>query len=161
MTNTAVGDDRTIVIERVIDAPRSVVWKAFTDPEQLPLWWGPEGYSCETSEIDIREGGVWRFTMCGPNGVEYKNRITFNKITPEAQIAYTTDDDGTSDQPAFDSVARFEARGNKTVFTLRMRFDSAAIRKSMEDFGAVEGGHSTIDCLENHLQTLLEKQESA
>ena len=64
---TAVAD-RTMLIERVIKAPVSVVWGAWINPEALPQWWGPDGFSCRTKRIDLRTGGEWVFDMIGPDG---------------------------------------------------------------------------------------------
>ncbi|HEX5433219.1 MAG TPA: SRPBCC domain-containing protein, partial [Candidatus Angelobacter sp.] len=58
--------DREIVVTRVFDAPRELVWEAFTDPAQVVLWWGPKGFSTTIHEMDLRPGGVWRHTMHGP-----------------------------------------------------------------------------------------------
>ena len=63
--------DREIVMSRVIDAPRELVFAAWSDPSHLPRWFGPKGFKIETFEIDVREGGVWRFNMGGPDGTVY------------------------------------------------------------------------------------------
>src|SRR5690606_22329465 len=58
---------RLMVISRVIDAPAEEIWRAWTDPERLPRWWGPDGFSCHTTRLDLREGGEWVFDMIGPD----------------------------------------------------------------------------------------------
>lgn len=70
--------DREIVITRVFDAPREQVFDAWTDSEHVSQWWGPNGFTTTTHEMDVRPGGVWRFIMHGPDGVDYKNRIVYN-----------------------------------------------------------------------------------
>ena len=65
--------DREIVLCRVIDAPIEKVFAAWTDPQQITQWFGPEGFSCDTSECDIREGGHWRFVYTGPDGTSWTN----------------------------------------------------------------------------------------
>ena len=72
--------EREIVLSRVIAAPRSRVFQAFTDPSQITRWFGPEGFTTETLEIDIREGGRWRFVYTGPDGTRYENRMVFLRV---------------------------------------------------------------------------------
>src|SRR6478735_9102291 len=72
--------DREIVMSRVIDAPRDLVFEAWSDPKHLPQWFGPKGFKLETFEIDVRVGGVWRFNMIGPDGTVYPNRMRFRRI---------------------------------------------------------------------------------
>ena len=72
--------DREIVMSRVIDAPRDLVFEAWSDPKHLPQWFGPKGFKVETFEIDVRVGGVWRFNMIGPDGTVYPNRMRFRRI---------------------------------------------------------------------------------
>ena len=67
--------EREIVLSRVIAAPRARVFQAFTDPSQITRWFGPEGFTTETLEIDIREGGRWRFVYTGPDGTSYDNHM--------------------------------------------------------------------------------------
>src|SRR5689334_18469516 len=69
--NPSDSSDREIVITRVIDAPRELVFAAFTDAEHISNWWGPNGFRTTTYEKDVRPGGVWRFTMHGPDGTDY------------------------------------------------------------------------------------------
>ena len=73
---------------REFDAPRALVWQAWTDPKHLAQWWGPNGFSTTTSAFDMRPGGVWRFVMHGPDGRDYENRITFDEIVKPERIRY-------------------------------------------------------------------------
>lgn len=72
--------DREIVLGRVIDAPRSLVYAAWTDPHQIQEWFGPAGMGIETREIDLKPGGVWRFDMVAPDGVRYGSRMVFLRM---------------------------------------------------------------------------------
>jgi uncharacterized protein YndB with AHSA1/START domain len=149
------ASDREMVITRVIEAPRPLVWQAWTDPSHLPQWWGPKGFSCETKEIDIRPGGVWRFTMIGPDGTRYPSRISYQEIVPPERIIYVIDDDDHG-MTSFGSTAIFEDLGETTRVTMRVTFDSAETRKSMLNFGALEGGRSTLECLAEHVKNMME-----
>src|SRR6185312_10531333 len=80
--NTAPSStsDREIIISRVVDAPRELVWQAWTDPKHVVKWWGPRGFSDTTRKMDFRVGGVWEHTMHGPDGTNYPNKSTFKEI---------------------------------------------------------------------------------
>src|SRR6185437_13968766 len=78
--------DREIVIERLLDAPRELVFEVFTSAEHLGRWWGPTGFSVTTSAFDFRVGGVWRFVMHGPDGRDYQNRLVFDVIDRPARL---------------------------------------------------------------------------
>ncbi|WP_172299852.1 SRPBCC family protein [Pseudoruegeria sp. HB172150] len=145
MTDAAEAD-RTLTITRVMPAPRSAVWAAWTDPKRLPQWWGPRGFTCRTHEIDIREGGVWRFHMIGPDGTIYPNRHRFTRIAPEHAIDYLLDDDGKGDH-SFDAVVTFEEVKDGTEVSLRMVLPTAEEARMVEQFGAVPHGYTTLDCL--------------
>jgi len=139
-----------MVVSRVIEAPRDLVWRAWTDPAHLPRWWGPQGFSCETKEIDIREGGRWRFTMIGPDGTRYPNRLVYESIVAAERIVYVIDNDGGGMTP-FRSTASFEDLGTSTRVTMRVVFDSPETRADVEKFGALEGGRSTLACLAEYV----------
>ena len=93
MDNLAGVAERTMVLQRVIRAPRSVVWGAWMNNETLPLWWGPEGYSCRTSRIDLREGGAFSSRMEAKDGsMGFDFAGTYTKIVENKLIAYTFGD---------------------------------------------------------------------
>src|SRR5690606_8251223 len=71
LDNLSAVARRTMVLQKLIRAPRSAVWNAWMNPETLPLWWGPDGFSCRTKKIDLRQGGEWVFDMIGPDGTVF------------------------------------------------------------------------------------------
>ena len=143
--------DREIVFTRVIDAPRESVFDAWTDPEQLAMWFGPKGLTVETHAIDIRVGGVWRFDMVGP-GVRYDNRMTFLRIERPRLIEVDHGADKDDDPGKFRMLVTFDEQTNgKTVLTLRQMHPSRARRDAGIGFGAVEFGGQTLDKLAEHL----------
>src|SRR3954449_1876611 len=81
--------DREIVAVRVFDAPRELVWKLWTDPHHVAQWWGPNGFTNTIHEMDVRPGGVWRFIMHGPDGVDYPNRIVFIEVVEPERLVYS------------------------------------------------------------------------
>ncbi|MEQ1610666.1 MAG: SRPBCC family protein [Hyphomonadaceae bacterium] len=143
--------DREIVITRVIDAPRESVFDAWTDPEQLVMWFGPKGLTIETHEIDVREGRVWRFDMVGW-GTRYDNRMTFLRIDRPRLIEVDHGSDKDDDPGKFRMLVTFDAQTDgKTVLTLRQMHPTSAHRDAGVGFGAVQFGGQTLDKLAAHL----------
>ena len=134
--------DREVVISRVIDAPRELVFEAWTNPEHVAKWWGPDGFTTTTREIDVRVGGAWRFVMHGPDGVDYENSIEYREIVPPERLVYLHTDPG--DAPmvgGFEATVTFEDREGKTEVTMRSVFATAEARDFViREFGAIEGG---------------------
>ncbi len=138
--NTAA---REISATRVFDASRELVFKAWTDPKQVTKWWGPNGFTNTTYEMDVRPGGVWRFVMHGPNGVDYQNKVVYIEVVEPERLVYAHVSD-----PQFQVTVTFAEQGGKTRLTSRMLFESAAQRdKVVKEFGAVEGLNQTLDRL--------------
>jgi uncharacterized protein YndB with AHSA1/START domain len=154
VTNTS---DREIVISRVVDAPRELVWQAWTDPQHVVKWWGPRGFSTTIKKMDFRVGGVWEHVMRGPDGVNYPNKSTFKEIVPLERIVYAHGG-GREDGPgaSFTATWTFETgESGKTRLTGRMVFPTAAMRDFVaREFGAVEGGKQTLERLSEHLPTM-------
>lgn len=147
--------DREIVISRIIDAPRSLVYAAWTDPEQIGLWFGPEGFEIETREIDLRPGGVWRFDMVAPDGTRYDNRMVFLCLEAPALISVEHGSDRDDDPGRFRMLITLDEQSNgKTVLTLRQMHPSRELRDTKLGFGAVEYGGQTLDKLARHVAKL-------
>jgi uncharacterized protein YndB with AHSA1/START domain len=96
MTEQAPMQEHTITIERILDAPRELVWRAFTEPDELTKWWGPAGFTAprEKIEVDLKPGGVVRLTMIGPDGQEYPNDGHYGIVEPFERFSFggTMDD---------------------------------------------------------------------
>jgi uncharacterized protein YndB with AHSA1/START domain len=147
------SSDREIVITRVFDAPRELIWDAWTDPKQVVQWWGPKGFSTTIHEMDVRPGGVWRHVMHGPDGSDYPNLSTFLEVVKPERIVYSHGGGRKGDPGAqFEATWTFEAEGNKTRLTLRMVFPSAAARDLVvKTYNAIEGGNQTLGRLGEQL----------
>ena len=85
---TAPADDE-LVITRVFDAPRELVWRAWTEPELVKRWWGPKYFTSPFAEIDLRVGGKYLFCMRGPDGKDYWSTGTYREIAPPEKIVCT------------------------------------------------------------------------
>jgi uncharacterized protein YndB with AHSA1/START domain len=79
-------EDREVVSTRVLNAPREVVFRAFSDPKHLSQWWGPKGFRNTFHAFDLRPGGHWRVTMHGPEGTDYKNEYVLLEVTEPERI---------------------------------------------------------------------------
>jgi uncharacterized protein YndB with AHSA1/START domain len=146
--------DREIVITRVVDAPRELVWQAMTDPQHMIHWWGPHGFTNTIEEMDVRPGGVWKHVMHGPDGANYPNKSVFTEVVKPERIVFShggrrEGGPGTY----FDATWTFDVVDTgKTRVTIRMVFPSAADRDFVvKEFGAIEGGKQTLERLAEHL----------
>jgi uncharacterized protein YndB with AHSA1/START domain len=146
--------DREIVQERVFDAPRELVFRAFTQVEHLHHWWGPNGFSTSTSEHELRPGGQWVFIMHGPDGRDYVNRVVYTDIEPPARLAWLhRGEEGNPVQ--FHVEVLFEELDGKTRLTMRSVLPSAAERQRViDEVDAIEGGRQTLQRLADYLETL-------
>lgn len=152
--------EREIVISRVIDAPRELVFEAFTEVRQLSRWWGPNGFTTSTRSFEFRVGGEWSFTMRGPDGTVYPEWITWTAIEPPERIAMLHGEHR-DDPDAFDSILTFAAEGEATRIEMVTVFPTAAQRDAaIEQHGAVEGGRQTLGNLADYVVELLRNGES-
>ena len=135
--------ERTILFHRVIRAPVPVVWGAWMNAESLPKWWGPEGFSCRTSRIDLRAGGEWVFDTIGPDGTVFPNHHRYGAVIPEARLDYTLHW-GENGPKHADAWASFDAVDGATRVTLGMVMATAQEYRDAKGFGAVELGLQTL-----------------
>lgn len=151
MTTTTTEDETVpatepvIRVVRLIRARRDRVWAAWTDPARVSRWWGPEGFSTTTHAHDLRPGGGWRFTMHGPDGTDYGNRVVYDRVEPPELLTYDHFAEGDPDDaPHFTARVAFAEDGDQTRVTLTMRCPSIARRDELLAFGALEGAEQTL-----------------
>jgi uncharacterized protein YndB with AHSA1/START domain len=151
---TNPAPDREIVINRVVDAPRELVWRAMTNPKHVVQWWGPRGFTTTIEKMDVRPGGVWKHVMQGPDGTDYPNKSIFTEIVKPYRICFSHGG-GKKGGPGanFDATWSFDAlETGQTRVTIRMVFPSAMARdKVVKEYGAIEGGKQTLERLSEHL----------
>src|SRR5580704_4399353 len=149
--------DREIVLTRLFDAPRKMVWEAWADPKQVVQWFGPKGFTTTIEEMDIRTGGVWKQVVHGPDGTDYPNKSVFTEVVPYERLGYKLSG-GKSGAAVvqFESMVTFADEGGKTRLTLRMVFVSAEARdQNVREYHSIEGGKQTLERLAEHLSTRL------
>lgn len=150
MADTA---DREMVITRIFDAPRELVWEAVTNPLHVVHWWGPNGFTDTLEKMEFRVGGVWKHVMHGPDGTDYPNKSIFTSIVKPEHIEYSHGGGRKSDAAAqFDSTWTFEALGKQTRVTMRSVFPTAEARDiAIKTYNAIEGGKQTLARLAEYL----------
>lgn len=145
----ATTPETEIVNTRTFDFPRTLVYRAWTEPGHLQNWWGPAGFTNTFHEHDLRVGGHWRFTMHGPDKGHYENHCEFIKIESPSLIAWKR-----HSKPLFQVLATFEelaAEQTKVVF--KMLFDTAEECDKLKRF-VVDKNEENFDRLEAELKRM-------
>lgn len=143
--------DRMISLTRMIEAPRERVFDVWTSTEHLEKWWGPNGFTLTTEDIDVRPGGSWRFTMHGPDGVDHPNELLYEQVVRPELITFEHGAPGTDD-PSFHGTITFDEFMGNTVLTMRSVFRTKEhLDRVVEQYGAIEGGNQTLDRLVDYI----------
>lgn len=135
---------REMRLSRTLAAPRELVWKVWTDPNHVGNWWGPDGFTTTTYEIDVRPGGIWRYDMHGPDGRVYPNRVQYLEVIEPERLVYAHSGDEHVPEPIrFHTTVTFVDQGGSTRLTMRSLFPTAdelarVIREYKADSGAVQ-----------------------
>jgi uncharacterized protein YndB with AHSA1/START domain len=162
LNNTDVNiRDRELVLTRIFDAPRKLVYKVWTQPEHISKWWGPECFTCPLCEIDLRPGGAYLYVMRSPEGMEFPVKGKFIEIVSNERIVYSDDMFEHQDmwkQMIGKSVSNvdfstlqliitvtFEDHGDKTKFTLVTRFVSNEVRDAMVKMQMADGWAQSLN----------------
>ncbi len=151
---TTLTEDRTIKVSREFEAPRELVFDAFTAPEKIGQWWGPNGFTTTTKSMEFKVGGEWIFTMHGPDGTDYPNRIMYTEINPPELIKYDHFGRRPDEEIHFYQTITFEEVKGKTRVTLNLLFPTLKAKEEAAKFGAVEGGQQTLARLGEFLNTV-------
>ncbi len=149
------NESKEFGLTRLIDAPRETVWQAWTDPEGISNWWGPNGFTTTTESMDLRPGGKWIHVMHGPDGVDYPNFTEYIEVDPPNRLVYRNS--GGNDELAsvsFVSTVEFKDIDGKTELSLRTVMDSAEMFELVvRKYGAIEGLENTFSRLAEYLDS--------
>ena len=146
---------REVVETRLFDAPRALVFDAWTKPEHVAQWWGPNGFTTTIHEMDVRPGGTWRLTMHGPDGRDYRNRIVFVEIARPERLVYKHVPELGTEPVSHETTVTFTERGGRTQVTVRMVFPTrATLEHVIRTYGVVQGLTQTLSRLALHLPTM-------
>lgn len=153
--------DREIVVSRLIDAPRELVFEAFTEVRHLSQWWGPDGFTTTTRSFAFHEDGEWDFVMHGPDGTDYSEWIRWRRIAPPERIELVHGE-RRDDPNAFASLLTFTPDGAATRIVMRTVFPTRELRdEAVEKYHAVEGGRQTLGSLAAYVAGLARKGEAS
>jgi uncharacterized protein YndB with AHSA1/START domain len=137
--------DREVVMTRVFDAPRQLVWDAFTQPELLKKWFGPRGWSLSVCEVDLRVGGGFRFVMRGPDGQEMGMRGVYRELSsPDRSVHIESFDDYPGESTV---TAVFTEKNGKTTLTATVEYPSREVRDIVISTGMEHGAAESYDKL--------------
>jgi uncharacterized protein YndB with AHSA1/START domain len=129
-------EEPIIVMTRTLDAPRELVWAAFTDPKHVSKWFGGKGFETLACEMDVRPGGTWRHVMRVSNGAEMVMDVVYLEVTkPERLVWQSVDYGKTTKHPASHMTVTLEEVGKKTKWKLVARFASMADRELANSIG--------------------------
>jgi uncharacterized protein YndB with AHSA1/START domain len=147
--------DRVIVMSRLFEAPRDLVFEAWTRPEHVKQWYGCRGSTMLACEIDLRIGGVYRFTIRGPDGKDYTATGVYREIVPPRRLVYTEGyvTEGIKSNVALVTVI-FEEQLGRTRMTSTSLYASKEDRDGRFDSGVERGATETLDRLAAHLVTM-------
>lgn len=144
-----------LLITRVFDAPRALVWKAWTDPEQAKRWWGPKGFSVVALQMEVRSGGTWSKCVRSPDGAKYWRRGVYKEIVEPGRLVFTYVSDDPRGNPGDETLVTvtFEELGAKTRLTFHQ-----AVFDTVESRDAHQGGWTS--CLERFAEYLAKSKTS-
>jgi uncharacterized protein YndB with AHSA1/START domain len=139
---------REISATRLLDAPRERVWKVFTEPGHVAQWWGPNGFTSTIHRMDVRTGGAWNFTMHGPGGRNYENKVIYTEVVEPHRLVFDH-----VLEPFHRTTVTFGDEGGKTRLNFVMAFETAELRdKAAKEHKAVEGLSQNLDKLAAYLE---------
>jgi uncharacterized protein YndB with AHSA1/START domain len=149
-TSNVSAPERTVVATRVFDAPRELVYKAWTDPKQLGQWFPPKDFTSPRCEVDPRPGGIFRCDMKGPDGEVFVGKGLFREVVPNERLVFTFAGEEAAPPPLLVTVL-FESQGSKTKLTMLQMAETVADYEDLLKMGVTEGVRQSFDKLEELL----------
>lgn len=154
MANENNIQDNQLFISRLLHAPRELVFKMWTDPEHMPLWWGPNGFTNTIHAMDAQTGGFCEYTMHGPDGTDYPNYVKYTEIIPGRKIEYMHGTNAEDVADGFHVVTNFEDEEEGTRISMLMTFEDAADKQRKIDGGAKHGLTEHMNNMEDYIAFL-------
>ena len=159
--STRVGEQE-FVIERQFNAPRTLMFQVFTQPEHLKRWWAPQPYTIPVCTIDLRPDGIWHYCMREPSGQDHWARCVYSEIVRPEKLVYTStfaDEHANpiEGMPEHLTIVIFTEEAGKTLVSACVQFTSAAALSVAVDIGILQGMSMTWDYLIGYVQELQAK----
>lgn len=155
-TEVLIGDKESaheLIFSRVFAAPVDVVYRAWTDADQLVRWWGPRGFSLTVRVMELKVGGVWEYILHGPDGTDYPNRAVFEEVDPLKRLVFFNTGGHVSDRHlTCRMIVTFNGQDAHTLVTLRMQFETSASLDRAKARGAEQGGEESFVRLSEWLE---------
>jgi uncharacterized protein YndB with AHSA1/START domain len=145
-----MSDVFELKLSRVMDAPRALVWKAWSDPEHLKQWWAPKPWTTPKCEMDLRTGGTFRTVMQGPDGQSFDNSGVFLEVVPQRKVVFTdayVNAWTPSAKPFMTAIITMDDEGKKTKYAARVLHWSAADLEEHVKMGFHDGWGTVADQL--------------
>ena len=146
-----------LVLERIVDVPRELVWRAWTEPKHLMKWFTPDPWKTTACEIDLRPGGMFRTTMRSPEGKEFPNVGCYLEVIPQQRLIWTDallPGYRPSQQPFFTAILTLEAHGAGTRYVAMALHRDEDGKKQHEEMGFHDGWGKALDQLVAHVKTM-------
>jgi uncharacterized protein YndB with AHSA1/START domain len=142
-----------MVMTRVFDAPRELVFDAYADPDRIPLWWGPTTLTTIVDQMDVRPGGTWRFIQHDPDGNEYGFHGVYHAVERPERVVYTFEFEGMPGHVVLETVT-FEEQDGRTKMTVQSVFQAVEDRDGMLASMLEDGADDIWDRLAELLQAI-------
>jgi uncharacterized protein YndB with AHSA1/START domain len=139
-----------VVVTRTFDAPRELVFKAYTDPELIPQWWGPKNEKITVAQMEVRPGGIWHFVEQDPQGNQYGFHGVYHEIKSPERLIFTFEFEGFPGHVLLQTIT-FTEQGGKTFLTDQSVYQSVADRDGMVQSGMEVGASESMDKLAEFL----------
>ncbi len=149
----SLPSEREILLTRVFDAPRDLVFEAHSKPEHVRRWWGPARFEMTVCEMDFRPGGTWRFVQRGADGTEYAFHGEYREIVAPERLVYTFEYEGAPGHVSVESIT-FDEHDGRTVATNLVTFATPEARDAMIASGMESGAAESMDRLVSYARSL-------
>lgn len=147
-----------VIITHIFDAPKELVYRAFTDPNLTPQWWGPRSTTTVIDKLDVKPGGSWRFVQHDSKGDEYSFRGFYHEVIPYERLTYTFEFEGMPGHILLETII-FEEAGGKTKIIDKSIYQSLEDRDGMVSYGMESGAAESMERLTELLEKMSAKVE--
>lgn len=148
-----------LVVSRLVNAPRALVFEAMTNPKHVGHWWGPFGFKNTIHEMQVAPGGRWRLTMHGPDGTDFPTLIEYREVVKNERLVFHLGT-GQAGDARVDVVVTLADEGGKTRLTLKQTHPTVEAANAAKKY-AIEGGHQTFTRLDAYVDTMRERLDPA